>query len=246
MEAPPIKTFLFLITFLAVFGLLVVTIPSGFLVVSDTYESYEVPEEKFRIDSLESYSATWFCTFNETGGDAGFGTKYSVSLKLGGHTFRFSYTKANMTPLEVIFTHEYTQWWFFQILHRMEWKNKAGLTRGDILSVSELETDYPEYIPYSLTCSHTHLDASFSYDEETYSSVEDAWNHHALEFWIGIEFDALNTGLNAWDLLSMILFFELPNVHPVLNYIIKAPIWFAIGYLAFAFILAVVKALPFT
>ena len=90
------------------------------------------------------------------------------------------------------------------------------------------------------------LDVSFNYDEETYSSVEDAWNHHGLSFFIGIEFDQIATGLNAWDLIGMVLFFKMPNVHPLLNYIIAVPIWASIAWLAFALIIAVIKSLPLT
>jgi len=246
METPPLRTFLFVITLLAVFGLLVATIPYEFFVAGEEYESYELPEGKFSTKDLEAYASTWTCGLNETGGSAGTGYMYSVTVKLGGHTFKFAYTKANSTPLQIIFTHETVEWWFFKLLHRMDWKNTMAETRGDILSVAELEEDYEDYMPYSLTCKHTHLDGSFLYDEETYDNVTDAWNHHGLEFFIGIEFDALATGLNAWDVLGMILFFELPNIHPVFNYIIKIPLWVAIAWLAFSFIIAVVKSLPFT
>jgi len=44
----------------------------------------------------------------------------------------------------------------------------------------------------------------------------------------------------------MVLFFKMPNVHPVLNYIIAVPIWASIAWLAFALIIAIIKALPFT
>jgi len=157
-----------------------------------------------------------------------------------------SYTKANQTPLEIIFTHETTEWWFFKILHRMNWINKEGLNREDILSISELEQDYDNYLPYKLECSHTHLDASFYYDPETYDNVTHAWNSKALDFFIGIEMDALATGMNAWDLIAMVLFFELPNVHPMFNYMIKVPIWTAIVWLAFAIVITIIKSLPFT
>ena len=62
----------------------------------------------------------------------------------------------------------------------------------------------------------------------------------------GIEFDQMATGLNAWDLISMVLFFKMPNVHPVLNYIIGVPIWISITWLAASIIIAFLKSLPFT
>jgi len=44
----------------------------------------------------------------------------------------------------------------------------------------------------------------------------------------------------------MVLTAQMPDVHPIFNYMIAIPIWVAIIWLAFAFIIAVVKSLPFT
>jgi len=245
METPPLRTFLFLITFLAVFGLLIATIPSGFLVVTDEYEAHDIPED-FRVKDLESYASTLIITMNETGGKEIMGYYYRMTFEIGGHKCFFDYTMANKSNLQVVFIHRFTGWFWIETGHNMNWKNRAGLERGNVLTVEELESDYADYLPYDVICSHFYLDGSFNYDEENYTSVEDAWNHHGLSFFIGIEFDQLKTGLNAWDLIGMILFFELPNVHPVLNYIIKIPIWVAITWLAFAFVIAIIKSLPLT
>lgn len=67
METPPLRTFLFLITFLSVFGLIVATIPSEFIAVSEEYTEREIPEE-YRVKSLESYASTLIIPMNETGG----------------------------------------------------------------------------------------------------------------------------------------------------------------------------------
>jgi len=245
METPPLSTFLFLITFLAVFGLLVMTIPSGFLVTTDEYGTRDIPEE-FDVKSLEAYASTLIITMNETGGKEIMGYYYRVEVEIGGHKFFFDYAMANESTLQLVFIHRYTVWWFFETGHNMDWTNNKNMERGDVLSVEELQSDYAENLPYDLSCSHVYLDASFNYDEGTYSNVTDAWNHHGLSLFIGIEFDQLATGLNAWDLMGMILTFQMPNVHPVLNYIIAIPIWVSIAWLAFAFIIAVVKSLPFT
>jgi len=246
METPPLRTFLFLITFLAVFGMLVMTIPSGFLVVTDEYREQSIPTEEFKVKDLEAYAETLIITMNETGGKEAPLFKYGVSIDIGGHDCELLYTQANKTPLEVIFYHKYTIWWFIPWSHKLEWENRISVDRGDLLSVSELQSDYADNLPYDLSCSHLSLDVSFNYDEETYSSVEDAWNHHGLSFFIGIEFDQIATGLNAWDLIGMVLFFKMPNVHPLLNYIIAVPIWASIAWLAFALIIAVIKSLPLT
>ena len=150
METPPLRTFLFLITFLAVFGMLVMTIPSGFLVVTDEYREQEIPTEEFQVKDLEAYASTLLITMNETGGKdyvlLGFDTDmYYVDVDIGGHACAFIYTKANQTPLNIFFYHSYTVWWIFPTWHRLEWKNRISISRGDYLTASELESDYAEY-----------------------------------------------------------------------------------------------------
>jgi len=246
METPPLHTFLFVITFLAVFGILVMTIPMGFIEATDEYTQRDIPTEEYHLQSLESYASIWELTLNETGGTSIGGLYYEVNFEIGGHACGIRYKCANKSNLNLFVIHKYTVWWIFPASHHMDWKNKMNLERGDILEVEELESDYEEYLPYDLSCSHFYLDATFNYNETLYSSVEEAWNHHGLKFIIGIEFDQLATGLNAWNLIYMILFFQMPNVHPVINYIIAIGLWASIAWLAFAFIIAVVKSLPFT
>jgi hypothetical protein len=246
METPPLNAFLFVITFLAVFGLLVGLIPSEFLEATEEYREQDIPTEEFRVKDLEAYAETLMITMNETGGKEAPLFKYGVSIDIGGHDCELLYTQANQTPLEIIFYHKYTVWWFIPWSHKLEWKNNIGADRGDLLSVSELESDYADNLPYDLSCSHLSLDVSFNYDEETYSSVADAWNHHGLSFFIGIEFDQIATGLNAWDMIGMILFFKCPSLPFPLGYIIGVPIWICIAWLSFAFIIAVIKSLPLT
>jgi hypothetical protein len=251
MEMPPLKPFIFVITLLAIFGILVVTIPYGFLAETEEYDTQTLPEGKFKISDLQSYASTWIYVLNETGGqeysllgvDADL---YCVELEIGGHDFNFIYSQANETNKYVFFEHKYTIWWFFGTSHLMEWINKLGVSRGGSLSGANLEADYDTALPYEVSCSHTHLDVSFDYDEETYSNIEDAWNNHALSVFVGIDFDALATGLNAWDLIGMILFFQTPDVHPILNYMIGVPIWACIAWLSISIIIAIIKSFPFT
>jgi hypothetical protein len=246
METPPLSPFVFVITFLAVFGLLVGLMPSEFLVATEEYREQDIPTEEFRVKDLEAYAETLMIPMNETGGKEAPLFKYGVTIDIGGHDCELLYTQANKTPLEIIFYHKYTVWWFVPWSHKLKWKNNIGLDRGDLLSVSELESDYADNLPYDLSCSHLSLDVSFNYNETTYSSVEDAWNHHGLSFFVGIEFDQIATGLNAWDMIGMILFFKCPALPFPLGYIIGVPIWVCIAWLSFAFIIAVIKSLPLT
>jgi len=150
METPPLNAFLFVITFLAVFGLLVGLMPSEFIEATEEYREQDIPTEEFRVKDLEAYASTLLITMNETGGKdyvlLGFDTDmYYVDVDIGGHACAFIYTKANQTPLNIFFYHSYTVWWIFPTWHRLEWKNRISISRGDYLTASELESDYAEY-----------------------------------------------------------------------------------------------------
>ena len=252
METPPLRTFLFLITFLAVFGLLVATIPSGFMEASEEYREQDIPTEEFRVTDLEAYSETWIYCMNETGGDLIQGYLYVVDVDIGGHDCDFEYTKANYSNPYIQMRHFYAVWWIFTDCCYMKWIDANGVDRTtkvgvtNRLTLADLEACYQDAQPFLVKCKHFQQDVFFAYNETTYSSVADAWNHHGLHVLIGIEFDEMATGLNAWDLIGMVMFFKMPDVHPVFNYIIAVPIWVCIAWLAFAFIIAVIKSLPFT
>jgi len=161
------------------------------------------------------------------------------------------YVRANQTQAEYIrLRHKYTIYWFIPTAHTLEWYNSRGVHRSDnslkALYATDLQTDYTNNQPYRPECTHFPLTAYFGYTETAYSNVTDAWNHHALSILLGIDFADQATGMNAWNLIGMLLFFQMPNVHPILNILIAIPVWVCIVWLTFAFIIAVVKSLPFT
>jgi len=251
METPPLRTFLFVVTFLAIFGLLVMTIPTGFMAETDQYRQDEI-QDYFEAIDLEAYAETWDYRMNETGGKLVYGYLYVVDVDIGGHDCDFEYTKANYSNPYIQMRHFYAVWWIFTDCCYMKWIDANGFDRTtkvgvtNRLMLADLEACYQDAQPFTVKCKHFQQNVFFAYNETTYSSVEEAWNHHGLYVLIGIEFDELATGLNAWDLIGMILFFQMPNVHPILNYIIAIPIWISVAWLAFAFIIAVIKSLPFT
>jgi len=243
METPPLKPFLFIITFLGVFGLLVGTIPAGFLVETPEYREQQVSEYFEAID-VQYFAETWEHTLNATGGtDAGAGW-YFIDIDIGNRDFDMWYKKANNPPLKLYFVHRYT-WLIFPVSHKMRWLNYQGITRGTELEATELDSDVSDPT-YTVECSHFYVKTFFAYNDTLYSNPTEAWNASELNMLVAIDFDQQQTGMNAWNLIGMILFFQMPDVHPLLNAFIAIPMWVCIAWLTFAFIIAVVKSLPFT
>jgi len=227
------------------------TIPASFMVDTKTYQEQEI-QEYFEAIDLTSYVETWTYCMNETGGKLVQGYLYVVDLDIGGHDGEYHYTKANYSSPYIVIRHFYTIWWFFKDACYMDWYNdnglflttKIGVTKR--LMLQELEDNYEDAQPFSVKCKHFSVEVFYAYNETTYSTVQDAWDHHGLYVLVGIEIDELATGINAWSLLNTILFFQVPDVHPLLNYIIHIPIWLTTAWLVIALIIAFLKSLPFT
>ncbi len=258
MELPPLKPLVFIVTFLGVFSILAMTIPTGLLVPSQSYREPTV-EEYFEQIDLQAFADTWGYTLNETQGyDAGGGWYYVLAVGsgspalFGGHDIDLWYRKANETDLKLGIVHKYS-WFIFPVGHWMDWLNSQGISRGGTgfekyLSATELEEDWSNEttVAYTVICEHFQMKAFFGYNSTLYDNVTHAWNHHGFYVLLAIDFDEMATGINAWNLLGMILFWQLPDVHPVLNVIISIPFWVSIGWLFASIAIAFIRSLPFT
>jgi len=254
MEMPPLRPFVFLLTLLGVFAILVSTVPANFFVAEQEFRQAQI-EEYFEAIDLQQYAETWLYCMNETGGKMLFGVLYQVDIDIGNRNFDLYYSKANYTVSThpyVYVKHFYTTWWIFTDSHYMDFYNNKGILRsGDYLPShlvpqEYLESDYPEQMPYSLKCSHFEADIYFGYNETTYSTLQDAWNHHGLHVLVGIDWDDMQTGLNAWNLITMMFWFQLPQIHPVLNFILGLALWTSTAYVIACIVIAFIKSLPFT
>jgi len=201
----------------------------------------------FEAMDIQSFAETWTYVMNETGGEMMYGM-YRVDVEnagewLGGHNFDLFYRPANQSDHNLFLKHYWSEWIILPFSHDLEWINGEGISRGTILEENELNTDYAnEKSKYTAKCSHFEVRCFFGYNETLYSSPTDAWDHHGLNILIGINFDQIATTMNAWALIGMILFFEMPDVHPMINFFIALPFWISFAYLIYRLILF---AIPF-
>lgn len=232
------------VSFLSLFAVLTVMIPPQFF--AESYEGRElsVPEYFEGID-FQYFAETWNYQMNETGGYSVL-EMYHVDIgdagTIGGHKVQLVYSEANRTHHDIRVTHIYYQWVIFPADHDMEFLFQ-GASRGTTLTATELNSDIGNgQATYSVQCEHVLLRMSFGYNTTTYDDVTTAWNHHDVYVFVGIDFDQVNTTLNAWSIIGMILFFQMPDVHVAINMVIAIPLWICIAYLAYVLIL---KAIPF-
>lgn len=243
-----LRGLLVIVGFLASLVLLISLIPTGFFAY--TFEGRTIiVEDYFEAIDLQSFVDTWTYTLNETGGELVFGFDvYEVPVEtagewLGGHDISLFYRVANASNPEVLtLTHFWAEFIFGQ-QHDLEWKNFQGISRGTSLEGTELDADYSEEtIDYTSLCSHFQVKVFFGFNETTYSSPTEAWNHHGLSILIGINFDQVSTGSDAWGIISMLLFFQMPEISVFLNAIIAIPLWIGILYITYILILRAIGA----
>jgi len=232
-------------TFITALILLVIWIPSGFLIASPTERQIEPPDYFEAID-LEYFSDNWNQTLDDSGNHWAIGSidYWDYDFTLGGYYFRLRDTENAGNPYRIWLYH-YDMFWIFIInIHECEWINNEGLSRGDYLTPTILDLDYTEgNIKYSLKCDHMTMMGFFGFNETTYSSPSEAWENDDLRVLFAIEFDQVNTSINAWSIIAGVLFFGLPNVHWIIDTLIHIPIWLAEIYITYILILRAIGAI---
>lgn len=252
------------ITFMFTFGILVGYIPSGFYVSSSDYRKPNIPEYFEAVD-IYSYAEVWTYVMNETVQNAEGGGYYQDYYYLynirgndgtdvfGGYYFILYYTKANSTSgHRIIIRHVFREWYVIEFRHSMQWYNRQGTVVSEDFSgwydwhgITEETIDENienGTVRFTVKCNHVQIDVFIGYNTTKYSNTLDAWDHHDLSMLWGISFDQVQTTFNAWNIIGMILFFQMPDVHPAINLLIGIPIWICIIYLCYVLIL---KAIPF-
>lgn len=251
---PPLRPVVFIVSFLGVFALLVSTIPAGLLVTSKDYRQPSV-EDYFEGIDIQTFSETWSYRMNETGGVDATGDWYLVQnvgtgspAEFGGHDVDFWYSEANSSTLQMAMEHRYVDYWIFPTSDWHQWRSSAGIDRETFLLDTEIVLDWTNetQVSYTLECEHFSMKAFLAYNQTIYGNVTEAWNYHGLNILLGIDFDDMATGINAWNLIGMIMFWQLPEVTPVLNIIISLPFWIAFGWILSALAIAFIRSLPFT
>lgn len=242
--------FITVITFLGSLVFLISLVPPDFYVSTDLRG---VSTADFDSSDLEFYNNTW-SHYLDTNGSWWVAAEPDIlnlpvdSGDFGGWNLRLEYSKANLSHHIIRCTHVHEEWWgIIPSHHRMTFSFK-GSDRGTILSINETVVDMTgsNLAKYSVSCDHFRYRLFLTYNNTLYSSLEDAWNHYKVLASTGIEFNEMNTGLNAWTILSALVFFQLPNVHWTVNALLAIPIYAAVIIISFILILEVIKALPLT
>lgn len=239
---------LFSLTFLGLFALLGGSIPTNFYVDFEEPELY-VPESGYWTSvDLNFYAYYQAYTLNETGGYVGFPSSwYIYDFTLGSQELSFVYRRPGESDLKCGLQHYSYHLWIFGSWHYLDTcLNTIGdqrLDEYDYLTDDYIQADFSnDRLPYKWSCEHNNVRVWFNYNTTLYSDVTDAWNNSDLHVLFALGMDQATSSMNAWDLIGMVLFFSIPDTHPLINAVIGIPIWIIIVYCAVRLILL---ALPF-
>lgn len=251
VDTPPARTFIVVVTFLGIYATLVTMfIASGIVSASLEVRQPTYNDDQWGLEELEQIATTHMINCSVGGGyyqedwgiDEGF-----------GHNFLF---KSNVVGGEVQIQNQH--YYLFLVFphghHGMDWVAKVnGTNYGEFLvqsefdqvSVTDDETNTTS-AAYTVKCDHVTMHAVMGFNYTLWNNATEAFENDDLHIEFGIEWDELGTGLNAWNIITSILFFQAPDINFYLNAILAVPLWAAIGWLAYAFIMAAISVLPFT
>jgi hypothetical protein len=237
-----LRGLLVVVTFLSITVLLVAMIPGEFVVGSTDNRQVVVPEDYSSSEVMAIASS-----YNFT-----FGPHVDKEFDLGGHTFLIFDNAAGSIPgTGILMFHTWIEYWIFHNRDLMKWYDSQNIERDTGADFSQwpymmkFQTidDIGVNTTWTVQCEHVTVKAMFGYNTTAYDNCTQAYENDALGIWLGINFDQVNTTYNAWNLIQMILFFQMPDVHPLINMIIAIPLWITIAYLVFTLI---TKLIPFT
>lgn len=224
--------------------ILVTLIPSALFVSSETHKQI-TPPPFFEAIDIQVFAETYnFTLTNVSDSNTGYvdfgGWRFSQAWDFGDTPdWRASsiarYDSFAVGPVSFTW---FVEWgWFYRDNFLVDWRMYASRLDSDYIDDGLNGLKY--LVKFGET---TQFYMFFAFNETTYSSPELAWEQSDLRVLWGINFDQVNTGYSAWDLISMLLFFNLPTVHILINALIAIPLWIAIIYLTFILILRAIGA----
>jgi len=239
------------ITFLATLIFLLVLFPQQFYALDYEGRTVDVPEYFETLD-VQCFASVWEEKLNETGFKTETSEYYWKDIDIGNHDFDVCYSKANLTHHNLRITHYWTEWVIIPWAYHMDWYNRKGIRRSSIeggnqgiITGSQINEDFEiEFAEYKVEHAQRFwVRVYIGYNTTLYESINNAWDYYDLHMFVGINFDQTATGYTAWDLIGMLLFWQLPEIHWVIQALISSPFWACVAYLAYIFVLRAIGAI---
>jgi len=221
------KTFVFAVSFIVLFSVLVSTIPVGLQGAGATPEML-IPVDPSVItgfDHSANYTKSDFTLIAAL-------YQYYYPEKLGGRDWRCTNIAGEFSLGALIY---YGGFLFLGALDSVKFTSTDGVDRGDLLSFAEIDADADDgVIRYNLQYYANGASAGgfvLYWNTTAYgSSSSDAWDADALFIVHGVGIADTATG-DIGALLVQLLILQLPDVPLLINILLVTPIWASIIYI---------------
>ena len=251
--ATELKPLVVIITFLAVFGLITVSMPIELTVTptSGHYTGPNYPEGIFDVSNFVTYGHT-SDAINMTG---------TFTMEPEGFSFLFVVLGSrDYDCIAVVRMDSY----IFGLIHILreagKWYNTNNTllsesrawpslwgkyyfgsgAKGDSISKEILDSEYYNgSIPIKFHVvfeTQQSIDVMFSFNTTKYETPSLAWSQDELYMVVAAGFGG-SAGGDIFTLIGQLLFFQAPNMHPLLNAFIAIPIWSGIAYLIYVLLI---------
>lgn len=230
-------------TFITICCILIGLIPATFFSYAGEERQISV-DPYFEVFELQNFNTTYSFTMamapTVQSGETGFvdfGGRITRQMWYDDHTWIDLYNVIWILPPNGIF-------WYDQSSVFL----KDGYEIGKYLYGSRLNSDYADEgikgLSYIVEFGATRqMNIMFSFNETSYDTPYEAWQNSELRVMWGMNFDQMQSTFNAWNIIAMILFYNLPDVHWFVNLLLKIPIWISIAYLSFILLLRAIGAI---
>jgi len=225
------RKLIFVVSFLGIFTLLVGAMPSQLYETEPEYYGRDIP------DYFEGHLQT-AVNFNDT---------VTINLTFNGDSQNFylnseefavrSYLRSGTRT--IVYQHN-AKLFFISNWHFMTNPNDVVFIELD--DANEFFDSGSNGSMFDLDCMHYTVTTILSYNTTAYDDLTDAWNNNDIYCLVGWGISGTGTSTTSYGLVARLLFFQMPEIHPVLNAIIALPIWTCIAYLVYRLILL---AIPF-
>lgn len=245
-------------SFITVTILLMMWIPVEFAVSSEQQRIVEPPEYFEAID-ISSFAETWSNNFDDGSlfyiGPIGWWRQTEVDGDadgdFGGYDIDF-YSDQDKAYNGRIMVRWVWYWWIIPTGSKsLTWYDVNGFDVSDMyvgdktLTGDQLNSDYENEgkMEYNLKSGSFTIKVYFNFNTTIYDTPVEAWENDDIHTLFGIEFDQTQTAYSAFDVLAMVLFFNLPDCNWMIKALIAVPIWISVAYLTFILVLRAIGAI---
>jgi len=219
------KSLILVVTTLSVFGLLVANMP--YYIIED-YGS-----ERQKANTPEIWRFGYFMGLNATCETKQIQRYQKNFLIVGDRHIHISWLPSAISPDAIYLYHQYeTGIGFPPFTHDITPEDKEDVWI-DLQFILDHQPTGQNFSFFTASCECPLIYEVFiGFDNETYEDFQEAWDTGILNVTICLPTHDAYLEPNAIQIVMSILFFQAPDIHPMINVLIAIPLWLCVAWIA--------------